>query len=82
MPTVRVRRSSRNSRRSTRRARSADPALLQEEVGDLLMAVTSLARHLQVDPETALRQANRKFEARFARMETLAPVTGASSSAN
>jgi nucleoside triphosphate diphosphatase len=50
----------------------ADPALLQEEVGDLLMAVTSLARHLRVDPETALRQANRKFEARFARMESLA----------
>lgn len=55
---------------------TADPALLQEEVGDLLMAVTSLARHLQVDPETALRQANRKFESRFARMETLARDRG------
>lgn len=50
----------------------ADPARLQDEVGDLLIAVTSLARHLRVDPETALRQANRKFETRFERMETLA----------
>jgi len=54
----------------------ADPARLQEEVGDLLMAVTSLARHLHVDPESALRHANRKFESRFARMEMLARERG------
>ena len=44
-------------------------AAVEEEVGDLLLACTSLARHCQVDPEQALRQAARKFEARFRRVE-------------
>ncbi|MDP2322710.1 MAG: nucleoside triphosphate pyrophosphohydrolase [Gammaproteobacteria bacterium] len=42
---------------------------IEEEVGDLLLSCTSLARHCQVDPEHALRQACRKFEARFRRVE-------------
>lgn len=46
-------------------------ARLEEEMGDLLFACTNLARHVRVEPETALRQANRKFERRFAQMETL-----------
>lgn len=42
---------------------------IAEELGDLLFTVTNLARHLQVDPETALRDANAKFTRRFAFIE-------------
>jgi nucleoside triphosphate diphosphatase len=45
---------------------------VEDEMGDLLLAVTSYARHLKVDPETALRRANQRFEARFRLMEQLA----------
>jgi ATP diphosphatase len=45
---------------------------VEDELGDLLLAVTSYARHLKVDPETALRRANHRFEARFRAMEQLA----------
>ncbi|WP_339522050.1 nucleoside triphosphate pyrophosphohydrolase [Pseudomonas sp. EA_35y_Pfl2_R111] len=42
-----------------------DPEAISDEIGDLLFVVSNLARHLKVDPETALRAANAKFERRF-----------------
>ena len=42
---------------------------LSDEIGDLLFAAVNLARHLEVDGETALRQANAKFERRFRAIE-------------
>jgi MazG family protein len=38
---------------------------IDEEIGDLLFAVLNLARHLDVEPETALKRTNRKFRQRF-----------------
>ena len=45
---------------------------MQEEFGDLLFTAVNLARHLKLEPEFALRSANRKFRARFDAMETAA----------
>jgi ATP diphosphatase len=46
-----------------------DPEAVAEEIGDLLFAVTSLARHRHRDPETIMRAANAKFERRFRYIE-------------
>jgi len=47
----------------------ANHTRVREEVGDLLFAVTNIARHLQVEPEAALKLTNRKFRRRFGYIE-------------
>jgi MazG family protein len=42
-----------------------DQRRVREELGDLLFAVTNIARHLRVEPEAALKLTNRKFRRRF-----------------
>ena len=56
-------------------AASSDPArkpAVEAELGDLLYTVVNLGRHLGVDAEMALRGCNRRFRARFRRMEAAA----------
>lgn len=48
---------------------SGDSAHIREEIGDLLFVVVNLARHLNVEPETALRDSNQKFSRRFQYIE-------------
>lgn len=52
-------------------AAGAGPERLTDEIGDLLFACVNLARQLRIEPETALRAANAKFERRFRRLEAL-----------
>lgn len=48
---------------------SGDQAAISEELGDLLFATVNIARHLKVNPETALRAANIKFSERLQAVE-------------
>lgn len=48
---------------------ASDSSRVREELGDLLFAVTNIARHLGVEPEAALKLTNRKFRRRFRHIE-------------
>ena len=53
-----------------------DAAAETHEIGDLLLSVVNLARRRRIDPEAALRQANRRFRDRFAGVARRAKETG------
>lgn len=48
---------------------SGNKEQIQDEYGDMLFVMANLARHLKLDPETAIRQGNNKFSNRFKWME-------------
>jgi ATP diphosphatase len=54
----------------------APPDRVEQELGDLLFAVATLGRRLNVDPETALRKATRRFAERFEAMRVVAEEEG------
>ena len=56
-------------------AATKDQKAIEDEIGDLLFAVTNLARKLDVDPELALRRTNSKFTKRFNHIEATATKT-------
>jgi ATP diphosphatase len=55
---------------------AGDKAKAEGEFGDLMFTAMNLARHLGVDPESALRATNAKFRRRFAAMESSAGEDG------
>ncbi|WP_312530128.1 nucleoside triphosphate pyrophosphohydrolase [Paracoccus sp. (in: a-proteobacteria)] len=52
------------------------PVAMAEEFGDLLFVMANLARHLEIDPEEALRAANGKFTRRFEAIEAALAAKG------
>ncbi len=55
---------------------SLTQAEVEEELGDLMFVLANLARHMNVEPEAALRAANAKFTRRFGRVEALLAERG------
>jgi MazG family protein len=62
-------------------AQGAPKDRLEDEVGDVLFACVNLARKLGIDPETALRRTNAKFERRFRHIEAALAAQGRSADA-
>jgi nucleoside triphosphate diphosphatase len=57
-------------------AETIDKERLTDEFGDMLFVMANLARHLKLDPETAIRSTNRKFDRRFRYIEQKAAENG------
>jgi ATP diphosphatase len=55
-----------------------DQAHIQEEIGDLLLVAVNLARHLNVNPELALKESTKKFSKRFHYIERQVEASGRS----
>lgn len=53
-----------------------EQAHIEDELGDVFFSLVNLARHLKVEPESCLRQGNRKFEGRFRALEALVSRQG------
>jgi MazG family protein len=53
-----------------------DKDRITDELGDVLFAVVNLARHLEIDPEVALRGTNDKFDRRFRNIEQMLSLKG------
>ncbi len=53
-----------------------DQTHIEEEIGDLLLVVVNLARHLNVNAEWALKQSNKKFSKRFNYIEQQVQASG------
>jgi ATP diphosphatase len=62
--------------RETLTAAPQDRTRAEEEMGDLLFAIASLSRKLDIEPEAALRRANDKFTRRFEAMEKRVTASG------
>jgi uncharacterized protein YabN with tetrapyrrole methylase and pyrophosphatase domain len=61
-----------------REVENGDRVRAEQEMGDLLFALANLARKMGIEPESALRQANEKFIARFEAMERGLETRGSS----
>jgi len=68
--------SGRLAERKSEGAIKNSPDAIKEEFGDILFAMANIARHLDINPEDALRGANRKFVRRFAHIENVLAERG------
>ena len=51
---------------------------IKEEIGDVIFSLVNLSRHLEIEPEQALRKTNQKFKARFEHIEKTLTSQGSS----
>ena len=56
--------------------KSGSASKMEDEIGDLLFVVANIARHLEIDPEQAVRRTNGKFISRFKHVEALSAKSG------